>query len=210
TGPEIPTLCSGPSLGPRLAPRPLVIDHAVPRRVPPYVTADEHVLAVDAFEPRRQGGEGGPRALVLCVGLELDADAAELLERVSHEQVLRLDVRAGSPRRRAHPRVADLEPAMLGRDCQIARAADRHAALQDRERIVGALAHQLEPAVDIGDAHPAPDLRVGAGRAQAVLVLRRERFERHEASLEPSWQLLPHGDTVSTLSKRCRSTSSCA
>ena len=66
-----------------------------------------------------------PRALVLRVRLELDPVAADRLERVPEQEVLRLDVRPRAPGRGVHPRVADLEPAMLGRQRHVARRADR-------------------------------------------------------------------------------------
>src|SRR6059058_4643655 len=116
--------------------RPLVVDDAVPGGVATDLAADEHVLAMDPLELGRQRRQSGARAFVLRIGLELDPDALELLERMSQEEVLRLDVRARPPGGRNHPRVPDLEPPVLGNDRQIARASDRNAVLQDRERVV--------------------------------------------------------------------------
>ena len=78
---------------------PLVVEHAVPGRVAALAAADEHVLAVDALELRRQRRHRAARALVARVGLQLDAEAAESLEGVLEHQQLRLDVRAGAPGR---------------------------------------------------------------------------------------------------------------
>src|SRR5436189_3693209 len=74
----------------RLHYRPVVVDHGVPRRVAALAAADEHVLAEDALELRRQGGEGGARAIVAGVGLELHPQESLVLERVLHQQELRL------------------------------------------------------------------------------------------------------------------------
>src|SRR3954451_20457273 len=72
----------------RFHPGPVVVDHRVPGRVPALTAADDHVLAVDALELGRQRRQRPPRALVLRVGLELDAATPELLEGVSQQEVL--------------------------------------------------------------------------------------------------------------------------
>ena len=92
----------------------------------------------------------------------------------------------------------------------VAGAADRGSVLEDRERVIGPGKHGTEPRVDVADAHPAPDRRVGAGFPQAVCVLGTEGFERDDPALEPVWKTFPHGRTLSTLSERCPSTSSSA
>ena len=85
----------------RLHGRPVVVDDRVPGGVAEAraVVPDEHVLAEDAFELRGQRGQRAAGALVLRIGLELDAHAAEPLERVLEQQELRLDVRARRPGR---------------------------------------------------------------------------------------------------------------
>jgi hypothetical protein len=55
------------------------------------------VLTEDALELGREGRQGGARALVEGVGLELDAQTPETLEGVFQHQQLRLDVRSGLP-----------------------------------------------------------------------------------------------------------------
>ena len=95
---------------------PVVVDHRVPGGVAPLAAADDHVPAVDALELRRDRGQSSAGTFVLRVGLELDPPRAERLEGVAQEQVLGLGVRAGAPRRRVHPRVADLEPQVLRRE----------------------------------------------------------------------------------------------
>src|SRR5438552_2907189 len=82
--------------------------------------AGSWALAVHALEPGRQRGESAARAVVLRVGLELDASAPELFERVPEQEVLRLHVRARAPRGRAHPGGADLEPEVLRREAHVA------------------------------------------------------------------------------------------
>ena len=96
--------------------------HAESRRSPPRTSMCLRWMPSNSAGKR---GERGPRTLVQRVGLELDAAAAERLERVPEQEVLRLDVRAGSPGGRMHPRVADLEPEMLRREAQVARRARR-------------------------------------------------------------------------------------
>src|SRR4029079_9960480 len=114
------SLAREPCLEPPARLRPGLDGDRVPGRVAPLAAADDHVPTVDTLElggNRRQCRAG---ALVQRVGLELDAQAAELLERVSQEQVLRLGVRARAPGGRVQPGVADLEAPVLGRERHVA------------------------------------------------------------------------------------------
>src|SRR5215211_909872 len=66
--------------------RPIVVRDGEIGRVAHLTAADEHVLSEDALEPRRECGERGARPLVAGVRLELDAHAAQPLERVLEEE----------------------------------------------------------------------------------------------------------------------------
>ena len=61
-------------------------------------------LAEDALEGRADARQGGPRALVESVGLELDAVRPQRLEGVGQLEELRLAVGAGPLERRCRPR----------------------------------------------------------------------------------------------------------
>src|SRR5690349_5091012 len=97
----------------RLHLRPVLVRDRVVRRVADALDVGEHVLAEDALKARADSRERGPRALVARVGLELDADAAELVEGKAEHEQLRLVVRSRAPVLRAQPRVADLESIVL-------------------------------------------------------------------------------------------------
>ena len=109
----------------------------------------------------------GPGALVERVRLELDATAAEDVERVLQLEELGLRVRAGAPCRRCQPCPADLEAPVLGSQREEPGRADG-ASRGDEHRGE----RQIEP---VGDAverivHPAPATRRGsvAGRSAAT------------------------------------------
>ena len=106
-------------------------------------------LAVDALELRRQRGQRRPGALVARVGLQLDAQAAEPLERVLEHQQLRLDVDAGAPRVGREPRPADLDAPVLRPESQEAGAA-HHTIVLAPHRHEG----HLEPAAAFASASP--------------------------------------------------------
>jgi hypothetical protein len=52
---------------------PVVVDHRVPRRVPPFAAAHDHVFAKDALELSRQRRKRGAGAAVVRIRLELDS-----------------------------------------------------------------------------------------------------------------------------------------
>jgi hypothetical protein len=129
------------------------------------------------------------------VGLELDPVRAERLERVPELEQLRLAVRARALELRRDPRPADLEPAMLRDDREIARAPDRPAgrAVDRRERSldpgVGVRQGGLEPASQAGLvllAHdrPAPQRGIERDPPQVVEVIGAERLEPHARALQ--------------------------
>src|SRR5579875_1152312 len=170
-----------PPLEARLHLRPVVVDHRVPRRVAPLAAADEHVLAEDPLEPRRERGEGGPRPLVRRVGLELDPEVALLLERVPQEEVLRLGVRARSPRPWVEPRVPDLDDAVLRPVVEEARVPDERSVEVVGEAELDAVEPGVEalPALVPAHAHQPPDARILRHRPERLLVPRLERLESH-------------------------------
>src|SRR5262249_49352310 len=138
---------------------PVVVDHGVPRGVAPFAAADEHVLAEDALELRRERRERRPRPLIRGIRLELDPEVALVLEGAPHQEVLRLLVRAGPPRLRSEPRVADLHDAVVGAVVEEARVADELAL-----EVVGeAGLHRVEPRLEhltafvAAHAHQRPD-----------------------------------------------------
>src|SRR5690606_39472452 len=73
----------------------------------------DHVAAERAFLARTDAQHRAARPLVQRVRLELDAVAAEQLERVAQHQVLRLRVRGRALERRRDPRPADLDAAVV-------------------------------------------------------------------------------------------------
>src|SRR5918996_758430 len=109
---------------------PLVVDDGVVGGVPQLAAAYDHVLAEDPLEAGRERLERRARALVARFRLELDPQAAELLEGVAEEEILGLHVDAGSPDPARVPGVADLEAAVLGAKRQGARAPHRLGSLR--------------------------------------------------------------------------------
>src|SRR5436190_514112 len=184
----------------RLHRGPLVVDHGVPGRVAALAAADEHVLAEDTLELSRQRRECRPRPVVARIRLELDPEVALVLERVLHQEQLRLGVRAGPPRLRREPRVADLEHTVVVADVQVAGVPKR-AAVDERREAERGLLHAAEPhregatACVAADAHPPPGPLVLGDLPEHVLVPRLERLEPHVAAVEgyvkrqvpPSW-----------------------
>src|SRR5438132_1699875 len=85
------------------------------------------MLAEDALKLGGNRLERAASTHVPGVGLELDALVAEP-ERVLEHEELCLDIRAGSPRARAKPGPADLDPRVLGMDPQVGGAAE-HASV---------------------------------------------------------------------------------
>jgi hypothetical protein len=144
------------------------------------------VVAQDALEAGRERGQGGARALVTGVGLELDPDAIERLEGVSHHQQLRLDVGAAAPGAQVQPGPADLDHPVGGADVEEAAAADHLAAagVTGRERSLtpglGGLEGELEPAVEalafVQVRQPSPDLRRLRRLPEFLAVLGAQRL----------------------------------
>src|SRR5437870_5652561 len=99
-------------LEPRLHLRPLVVEDAEAHRVPQGAALADHVLAERAFLLRSEAQDGGSRTLVQRVGLELDPDASQLLERVPQHEVLGLGVDRRSLPGAADPGPADLDAAV--------------------------------------------------------------------------------------------------
>src|SRR5829696_4492978 len=105
--------------------RPLAVDDAEVGGVAQPDVGDDHVVPEHPLELGRDRRQGGPRALVAGIGLELDPDAAQRLESVLEHQQLRLDVGAGPPGARLEPGPADLDGAILAAHVEIAAAAYR-------------------------------------------------------------------------------------
>ena len=162
------------------------------------------MLAEDPLEAGGKGLERGARAFVQGIRLELDPHAAERLEGMPEQEELRLGVRAAAPGRARVPGPADLEPAMLRTEGQVAGAADRPAACQlndgegNVQTGVAPGGRVLEPAVEalaVGrrvHRKPPPDLRVLRRLPEVVLVLRPERLDDDEPTLEPLRDPVPH------------------
>src|SRR5207248_1221216 len=160
---------------------------AVPGAVPVLAAPDEHVLAVDPLERRSERLERGTRAFVQGIGLELDAAAAERLERVLELQQLRLHIRAGAPGGRVKPRPPDLDRAVLRPQREVASGADDLPTREGRERNLRAVARGGECVLHPGrpflarprlhEAEPAPRPLVTGGEPETLLVVPRERLE---------------------------------
>ena len=133
---------------------------------------------------RRKPRERRAGALVERVRLELDAAAAEDVERVLQLEELRLRVRARAPGRRRQPRPADLEAPVLGAQREEpgradgASRGDEHRGERQIEPVVDAcerVVHPrlpLVPGLRLDDRQPPPDPRVArrlpAGRRRAA------------------------------------------
>src|SRR3990170_6789318 len=103
---------------------PFLVEDAVPGRVASDAAADEHVLAMDALELRRQRRHRAAGALIAGVRLQLDPEAAEPLEGVLEHQQLRLDVHTRPPGGWVEPRPADLEAPVLRPQREVAGAPE--------------------------------------------------------------------------------------
>src|SRR3954453_8571807 len=77
---------------------PLGVDDRVVGGVPSADTGDQHGLAKDALVCRRKSLERGTRSLVAGLGLELDPQAAELVERIGEHQQVCVEVATRPPR----------------------------------------------------------------------------------------------------------------
>jgi hypothetical protein len=147
------------------------------------------VLAEDALELGRQRRERRARPLVSRVRLELHSQVALRLERVLHQEQLRLGVRTRPPRRPRQPGVADLEHAVAFAHVQVARVAERPAFDHLREPECRLL-HVGEPRGErlarhvAALAHQAPHLLVAADLPQRLLVPLLERLQPHVPSFE--------------------------
>ena len=116
------------------------------------------------------------RALVLRVGLPLDATAAPDVERVPQLEVLRVDVDPAAPHRRMQPRPPDLDGAVLGSECEEAGRADDLAVAHGHERKFGSGGRRVQrlpdegspflPRLRLDDAEPAPGPRVARGEPE--------------------------------------------
>jgi hypothetical protein len=118
------------------APQPLRVDDRKVNRVADATRRRDSVLAERPFFFRADAEDRVARLLVECVGLELDADAAERFERVGQQQELRFGVRGGALKGGRDPGPADLEAAIGCRDVRVTSAAN-HAigsAIDDHER----------------------------------------------------------------------------
>src|SRR3954447_1843407 len=154
-----------PLLQPRLHLRPLLVQDAVEHRVADGAVRADLVFAEHPFAP---GAEllDGPLALqVVAIGRELDPQGAQVLEGVPQQQELALRIDAGPLEGLGDPGAADLQPAVLGTDVEIARGPQRLARppVEDDE----------EQGVRLGEAEADPvregfEARV-AQRVQGVL-----------------------------------------
>lgn len=94
---------------------------------------DDHVVAECPFLRCADAEEGGARALVEGIGLELDADAGEVFEAVAELEVFGFGVAGGALPFRGDPRAADLQAPVGAVDGEEGRAADR-AAIGEADR----------------------------------------------------------------------------
>src|SRR5262249_3865265 len=153
--------------------------------VAPLAAANELVLARDALERRAHLLERGARALVRRVRLELDAEIALVLERVPHEEVLRLRIRVRPPRPRVEPRVPDLDHAVFRPVVHEARVPDERDIEVVREPHVHGFPETAELVRLVAvHAHPAPRARILRDRPELLLVPRLERLEPDAPALE--------------------------
>src|SRR5918993_303738 len=150
------------------------------------------MLAEDALELRRESRKGGARTLVAGVGLELDAQAPQMLEGVLQHQELGLDVGASLPVCRSEPGPPDLQPPMLGTKGEITSAAHRlpstgvHGGEDGLRARCRSSQGVLEPSVKtLGGStgvvvHPAPDPLILCGLEELLLVTPRQRVQTHD------------------------------
>src|SRR5207244_3599966 len=169
----------------RLCLGPVVADHGVPRRVAPRAAADELVLPGHALERRAHLLEGGTRALVRRVRLELDPEVALVLERVPQKEVLGFGVRVRPPRTRVEPRVPDLDYAVLRPVVEKAGVPDELPVEVVREAHVHRRPEAAELVALVAvEAHPAPGARILRNLPELLLVPRLERDEPDAPALE--------------------------
>ena len=160
------------------------------------------MLVEDPLEARPDAEQRAPHAQVARVGLELDAHGAPLVEGAPQKEVLRLDVRAGSPVGAFEPGPADLGSAVNRLDVHEARRAGGLAVDVDDERHLGLAAERLvEPAVEAERVHRgvAVDLRLAlGGLAQPFPVPFVDRLDADDLSLERLFgSKVLHEDAVS-------------
>src|SRR5439155_7371643 len=175
--------------------RPLGVEDGEVDRVA-LVAAHVHVLAQRALADGAEAGDSFLGASVAAVGLERDADAAEGLEAMFQEEVLRFRVGGRAPVVAGEKGRADLDLTVGRAHVEQTRGADRTARLAphlgEHDRLAPGhqplgLANQLERLVDRAGRGPG---QVGAD----PLVLRRieqagrvtlgDRLERDVAPLE--------------------------
>ena len=158
------------------------------------------MLAVDPLELRGQRGQGGAGALVPRVGLELDPQAAERLERVPEQQVLRLGVRTGAPRGGGVPGVPDLERRCSGRTSGSGSSRRRRRPSRTR---TGTCRRPPAPPGSrprCRGSSATPGSLVRGGRAQPLDVPLLERLERDDPAAQRRPQVLaPRHARMSTL-----------
>ena len=100
----------------RLHRRPVVLGDRVPGRVA-RARRQHHVLAARSPRTARRARAAHPRVRSLRASvLNSTRCSPQPLEGVLEQQQLRLDVRAGAPRRGPQPRPADLDAPVLGHD----------------------------------------------------------------------------------------------
>src|SRR5436305_1181819 len=163
----------------RLHLRPVVVDDRVVGGIAnPGV--DQHVLAEDALEARRQRLERAAGLDVARVRLELDAHRTRVVERLPEHQEFRLDVRAARPGCRAQPGIADLDAAVFGPERQVTRAAEHAAGVPFH-------GHEGNLALRRGFAYVARNVRVwhdrGNEAAAATAYLRIANVKRRETTV---------------------------
>src|SRR5262249_21569872 len=152
-------------LGPLLVEHP-VVDGVAPRAVVVPLVLPEHAL-LDSADAQH----GVARAAIQDVGLELDAHAAQRLERVAEHQVLGLGADVRALIRATDPGPSDPDRAVVAVDVpETRRAGDVTARLvHGRERERTPLRLLVQRGLDVGPqllarAHavggPAPEIRI--------------------------------------------------
>src|SRR5579862_944442 len=158
-------------------------------RIAEIALGHPHVPAQGSFLPGAELDEGGARAGVLRVGLELDAVVARG-KGVPEQQVLGLGVHRAPANLGRVPGEADLHPRVVGRDVEIGGRA--------YDRAIGQAAHDEghQPSGLVLGHHPGqarlealhrdigPGLRIGGGREQPLAVALVQRLQRDEAAGE--------------------------
>src|SRR5262249_40304067 len=135
------------------------------------------------------------RALVQAIRLQLDTDAAPLLERMRQHQQLRFGIDERALPRPTNPGPPDLDPPIRDVDRrESSRPHERAALAIDRDErhrpASGALGQRrldvllhVVARVQLG-GNPCPEIRIEPYRAERVDAIQRQRLQPHMATLE--------------------------